>query len=395
MLQATFGKLTVVDLAGSERVKRSGVTGQGLKEAANINTSLLAFGNVVQVRLIVCTVPTPCVRIHDVYDSILSVLLPGYNSPFLPFQKRQHDGECMYVPQALADKKKHVPFRDSKLTRILEDSVGGNCKTSLLVCCSPAAESCGETLNALEFASRAMKVETTATLNECTVVVDAARLAADLAGEGIDEAVKAKAKEMQQLQQSMAAEKKVSPHHSHDEPALLRQVTVSKTHSAEHPSPCPHMSTSDLSRILSGCGGGGQAAAAAASKWQNAAKKAAEESAAKLAEQSELALKYKQQLQEVQRATAADQQALQERVKELEAMVQQAQEGHEAKARVVQLEADLATAQAALDDVRAEAAAAAEGAEVRPARLDPGRLLTLKRRKREERMAVLVVVTHH
>jgi hypothetical protein len=51
-----------------------------------------------------------------------------------------------------------VPFRDSKLTRILEDSVGGNCKTSLLVCCSPAAESCSETLSALEFASRAMKV---------------------------------------------------------------------------------------------------------------------------------------------------------------------------------------------------------------------------------------------
>jgi hypothetical protein len=49
-MQATFGKLTVVDLAGSERVKKSGVTGVGLKEAANINTSLLAFGNVVQVR---------------------------------------------------------------------------------------------------------------------------------------------------------------------------------------------------------------------------------------------------------------------------------------------------------------------------------------------------------
>jgi hypothetical protein len=152
-----------------------------------------------------------------------------------------HHGVCLYVSQALADKKKHVPFRDSKLTRILEDSVGGNCKTSLLVCCSPAAESCGETLNALEFASRAMKVETTATLNECTVVVDAARLAADLAGEGIDEAVKAKAKEMQQLQQSMAAEKKVSPYPSPhpSEPALLRQETVSQTHRAEQPS-TPH-----------------------------------------------------------------------------------------------------------------------------------------------------------
>jgi hypothetical protein len=143
----------------------------------------------------------------------------------------------------------------------------------------------------------------------------------------------------------------------------------------------------------------GQAAAAAASKWQTAAKKAAEESAAKLAEQSQLALKYKQQLQEVQRATAADQQALQERVKELEAMVQQAQEGHEAKARVVQLEADLATAQAALDDVRAEAAEAAAAAEVRPARLDRGRLVETREKREDGRLSgcdthLLVVLSH-
>merc|ERR1719218_319561 len=97
-MKATFGKLTVVDLAGSERIKKSGVTGAQLKEATNINSSLLAFGNVVQ---------------------------------------------------ALAEKKKFIPYRDSKLTRILEDSVGGNCKTSLLVCCSPSAESSDETVSTL------------------------------------------------------------------------------------------------------------------------------------------------------------------------------------------------------------------------------------------------------
>ncbi|KAK3278300.1 hypothetical protein CYMTET_13751 [Cymbomonas tetramitiformis] len=137
-MKATVGKLTVVDLAGSERVKRSGVSGQQLKEAANINTSLLAFGNVVQ---------------------------------------------------ALADKKKFIPFRDSKLTRILQDSIGGNSKTSLLVCTSPAAESCSETSSTLEFASRAMRVEITATLNQVDVTVDPSKLAADLAGEGIDKAL--------------------------------------------------------------------------------------------------------------------------------------------------------------------------------------------------------------
>jgi len=128
-MQATCGQLSVVDLAGSERVKRSGVTGSNFKEATNINGSLLALGNVIQ---------------------------------------------------ALADKRKHIPFRDSKLTRILEGSVGGNCKTSLLVCVSPADTSTSETLSTLEFASRAMCVEVDAKVNETVVEIDAARLAADM-----------------------------------------------------------------------------------------------------------------------------------------------------------------------------------------------------------------------
>jgi hypothetical protein len=146
-----------------------------------------------------------------------------------------------------------------------------------------------------------VQVETTATLNECVVVVDAARLAADLAGEGIDEAVRAKAAEVKVLQQSMAAKEK--------------------------------------------------AAAAAASKWQGAAKKAADEAQAKLAEQSELAGQYKQQLEALRKSHAAAAAGLQARVAQLEARVQEAQEGHEAKARVLQLEADLAAAQVC---VRAE-----------------------------------------
>lgn len=148
-MKATFGKLTVVDLAGSERVKKSGVSGAQLKEASNINSSLLAFGNIVQ---------------------------------------------------ALAEKKKFIPYRDSKLTRILEDSVGGNCKTSLLVCCSPSAESADETVSTLEFASRAARIEITATINEGVVTVDAASLVADLAGDGLDSALKEKHTQMMALE---------------------------------------------------------------------------------------------------------------------------------------------------------------------------------------------------
>eukprot|EP00899_Mesostigma_viride_P020376 jgi/Mesvir1/2833/Mv13924-RA.2 len=154
---ATFGKLTVVDLAGSERTKKSGVTGQAFKEATNINASLLAFGNVVQ---------------------------------------------------ALASKKKHVPFRDSKLTRILEDSVGGNCKTSLLVCLSPAHDSIGETINTLEFASRAMRIETHAVVNEGEVSINAAALAAEVCQTELDEAMKGKNAEIQRLQKDMEEKEK-------------------------------------------------------------------------------------------------------------------------------------------------------------------------------------------
>ena len=151
--QATLGKLSVVDLAGSERVKKSGVTGKGLKEAANINGSLLALGNVIQ---------------------------------------------------ALASKKKHIPYRDSKLTRILQDSVGGNSKTTLLICLSPAMDSTSETISTLEFGSRAMSVELTATVNECQVVVDAEQLAADLAADGINAAMMAKQRELLDMQKSFA-----------------------------------------------------------------------------------------------------------------------------------------------------------------------------------------------
>ncbi|CAK0809626.1 unnamed protein product [Prorocentrum cordatum] len=128
-MEGTRSIFTVVDLAGSERVKKSGAEGARFQEAAAINKSLLALGNVVS---------------------------------------------------ALAAKKKHVPTRDSKLTRLLEGSLGGNCKTSLLVCVSPALENQGETLCTLDFASRAMCVEVDAKVNDTVVEVSAQALVADL-----------------------------------------------------------------------------------------------------------------------------------------------------------------------------------------------------------------------
>ncbi|MEC8122219.1 MAG: hypothetical protein VX113_09900, partial [Pseudomonadota bacterium] len=100
----THGKLHLVDLAGSERVKKSEVSGQGMAEACNINKSLSALGTVIA---------------------------------------------------SLAANEKHVPYRDSKLTYLLQDSLGGNSHTVMLAAISPSPRSYFETLNTMQYAARA------------------------------------------------------------------------------------------------------------------------------------------------------------------------------------------------------------------------------------------------
>jgi len=109
------GKIHLCDLAGSERIKKTHAVGERLCEAQHINSSLLELGNVIQ---------------------------------------------------ALADDSStHIPFRNSVLTRLLQESLGGNCKTSLIVCVSPGLRDAGETKSSLNFGSRAMKVENIAYVN--------------------------------------------------------------------------------------------------------------------------------------------------------------------------------------------------------------------------------------
>ncbi|XP_024394330.1 kinesin-like protein KIN-14C isoform X2 [Physcomitrium patens] len=102
------GSLHLVDLAGSERVDRSEATGDRLKEAQHINKSLSALGDVIA---------------------------------------------------ALAQKNGHVPYRNSKLTQLLQDSLGGQAKTLMFVHISPDVESFGETISTLKFAERVSTVE--------------------------------------------------------------------------------------------------------------------------------------------------------------------------------------------------------------------------------------------
>ena len=112
-----IGKLNLVDLAGSERTRITGATGKQLQESKKINKSLSALGNVIN---------------------------------------------------ALTDPKerKHIPYRDSKLTRLLEDSLGGNCKTTMIATISPAHCSFNESLSTLNFAKRAKNIKNRPVINE-------------------------------------------------------------------------------------------------------------------------------------------------------------------------------------------------------------------------------------
>jgi len=112
----TVGKLNLVDLAGSERQSKTQATGDRLKEATKINLSLSALGNVI------------------------SALVDG--------------------------KSQHIPYRDSKLTRLLQDSLGGNTKTVMCANCGPAGYNYDETVSTLRYANRAKNIKNKPKINE-------------------------------------------------------------------------------------------------------------------------------------------------------------------------------------------------------------------------------------
>ncbi|VDN03941.1 unnamed protein product [Thelazia callipaeda] len=112
----TQGKLQLVDLAGSERQSKTGATGSQLKEAARINLSLSSLGNVIS---------------------------------------------------ALVDSKTtYIPYRNSKLTRLLQDSLGGNSKTIMFANIGPASYNYDETVSTLRYANRAKSIQNIARINE-------------------------------------------------------------------------------------------------------------------------------------------------------------------------------------------------------------------------------------
>merc|ERR1719478_858796 len=105
------GKILLVDLAGSERLKKSEASGENAKEAIEINKSLTALGDVIE---------------------------------------------------ALTKRQKQIPYRNHKLTQVMQDSLGGTAKTLMFVNCSPAESNNDETVMSLKYAARAKKITNTA-----------------------------------------------------------------------------------------------------------------------------------------------------------------------------------------------------------------------------------------
>eukprot|EP00795_Rhopilema_esculentum_P012993 gene12993-3761_t len=125
-------KFNFVDLAGSERLKRTGATGDRAKEGISINQGLLSLGNVIS---------------------------------------------------ALGDRLKrgcHVPYRDSKLTRLLQDSLGGNSRTIMIACVSPSDRDFMETLNTLKYANRARNIKNKVVVNQDKASKQIAALRAEI-----------------------------------------------------------------------------------------------------------------------------------------------------------------------------------------------------------------------
>mmetsp|Transcript_4426 Transcript_4426/g.8596 ORF Transcript_4426/g.8596 Transcript_4426/m.8596 type:complete len:535 (-) Transcript_4426:69-1673(-) len=125
-------KLTLVDLAGSEKIKRTGATGSRMQEGININKGLFVLGQVIA---------------------------------------------------ALSEKsskniKKYIPYRESKLTRLLQDSLGGNARTIMIACVSPADDNIEESTNTLRYAERARSIQNDAKRNVIAMAMSPAEAAA-------------------------------------------------------------------------------------------------------------------------------------------------------------------------------------------------------------------------
>jgi hypothetical protein len=136
ILREVVSKINLVDLAGSERVESSGVTGVNFKEAIEINKSLSALGLVIS-------------KLADKSSRVV-----------------QNNKISKKERNTLKKNKDHIPFRDSVLTWVLKESLGGNSKTYMIATISPSSLNYNETLSTLRYASNAKQIINTVKINE-------------------------------------------------------------------------------------------------------------------------------------------------------------------------------------------------------------------------------------
>ena len=142
------GVLNLIDLAGSERVKESGAQGVRLKEAQNINTSLSALGGSARPRDSLTVTPPPPTLAANYCTLRLSL---RHSHICTLSYTLMHTGDVIV---ALSNKQQHIPFRNSKLTYLLQPCLGGDAKTLMFVNLSPCTAFAGESLCSLRFAAK-------------------------------------------------------------------------------------------------------------------------------------------------------------------------------------------------------------------------------------------------
>lgn len=136
-------RIHLVDLAGSERVKKTNASGDRFTEGTSINKSLLSLGNVINA-------------LAGIEDRAAALSSADSSSS--------------------ATQQVHIPYRDSKLTRLLKSSLGGNACTLMVACASPADSNIEETISTLRYASRARSIKNVAKVNTDPVVAQMAAL---------------------------------------------------------------------------------------------------------------------------------------------------------------------------------------------------------------------------
>ena len=172
-----IGKLNIVDLAGSESLRRSAATGQTAAEAMVINTSLSALGNVIYALSSQAGARSAAQRDASDSASVVSKSTRKtgtFASPAASTAANNTDSwdTSSVVSSSAASttsrrtssglggqRTRHIPYRDSKLTRLLQESLGGNSKTVLIVCVSPTLVNLSETLSTLRFGVRAKRIK--------------------------------------------------------------------------------------------------------------------------------------------------------------------------------------------------------------------------------------------